>query len=255
MAIESMAIGNMDIYNAFCNTPKNAQKAIQAGRLKGFTDINPMYRIKALTEKFGPCGIGWLYEVTHRETIEGANGEVKVFVQIALRYVDPVTGEWSAPVYGDGGSSLVSAERNGLYTDDECYKKAITDAIGSACKLLGMSADIYWAEDRTKYTATGGADKAASKAPAQAKAAPQPQPQQAKAAPEPQPRQGAGFAATVDNDAKKRLHELCKQYAATTGTTVKAACAALAAETGLPMNDETTGTYITIITERLKVAV
>ena len=30
---------------------------------------------------------------------------------------------------------------------------AYTDAIGSACKMLGMGADVYWSEDRTKYTA------------------------------------------------------------------------------------------------------
>lgn len=48
---------NMIYYKAFCNTPTEAQKPIAAGRLKGFTDINPMWRFKALTEVFGPCGI------------------------------------------------------------------------------------------------------------------------------------------------------------------------------------------------------
>ena len=54
---------NMDLYNVLRDVPNIAKKAITAGRLKGMTDINPMYRIKALTEEFGPCGIGWWYTI------------------------------------------------------------------------------------------------------------------------------------------------------------------------------------------------
>ena len=47
---------------------------------------------------------------------------------------------------------LVANEKNGLYTSDECYKMALTDAISVACKALGFGADVYWGADRTKYT-------------------------------------------------------------------------------------------------------
>ena len=50
---------NLELYKAFRSVPENAQRAITGGRLKGKTEINPMGRIKALTEVFGPCGIGW----------------------------------------------------------------------------------------------------------------------------------------------------------------------------------------------------
>ena len=43
-------------------------------------------------------------------------------------------------------------ERGGLYTSDECFKMATTDAISVACKQLGIGADIYWGADSTKYT-------------------------------------------------------------------------------------------------------
>ena len=49
---------NLSLYNRLRNVPGDAQKKITAGRLKGMTNINPMWRIKALTEQFGPCGIG-----------------------------------------------------------------------------------------------------------------------------------------------------------------------------------------------------
>ena len=61
-------------------------------------------------------------------------------------------GTRSEPVIGIGGNMLVANEKNGLYTSDECYKMALTDAISVACKALGFGADVYWGADRTKYT-------------------------------------------------------------------------------------------------------
>ena len=113
------------------------------------TDINPMWRIKTLTEQFGVCGIGWKYVITDKRLEQGANGEIAAFVDIDL-YVK-VDGEWSEPIPGTGGSSFVAKERNGMYTSDECFKMALTDALSVACKALGFAADVYWEKDRTKY--------------------------------------------------------------------------------------------------------
>lgn len=141
---------NLGIYESVRKVPQSAQREIQAGRLKGKTDINPMWRIKALTEQFGPCGIGWKYTITDKRLENGANNEVSAFVDIDL-YIK-VDGEWSDAIPGTGGSAFVASERNGLYTSDECFKMALTDAISVACKALGFGADVYWAKDATKYT-------------------------------------------------------------------------------------------------------
>lgn len=141
---------NLGIYESVRQVPQSAQREIQAGRLKGKTDINPMWRIKALTEQFGPCGIGWKYIITDKRLENGANNEVSAFVDIDLFI--KVDGVWSDAIPGTGGSAFVSSERNGLYTSDECFKMALTDAISVACKALGFGADVYWAKDATKYT-------------------------------------------------------------------------------------------------------
>ena len=65
-------MGNMDIYNAVSAVPGSAQKRITGGRVNGMTDINPMWRIRELTELFGPCGIGWKYKIV-REWLETAS--------------------------------------------------------------------------------------------------------------------------------------------------------------------------------------
>ena len=57
---------NLDIYENVRRVPNTAQRKIEAGRLKGKTDINPMWRIKKLTEQFGPCGKGWYYKIINK---------------------------------------------------------------------------------------------------------------------------------------------------------------------------------------------
>lgn len=140
----------MDLYERFRAVPDTAKREIVAGRLKGKTDINPMWRIKALTEAFGPCGIGWKYKIIREWLEPGANGEIAAFMDIELFY--KLDGQWSEAIPGTGGSAFVAKERAGLYTSDECYKMALTDAISVACKALGIGADVYWQADSTKYT-------------------------------------------------------------------------------------------------------
>ena len=147
---------NMLLYNKFMNTPKEAQKTIKGGRLNGFTDINPMWRFKMLTEAFGPCGIGWKYEITDQRIIPGPDGKSAAFVDILLYYKQD--GQWSEGIPGIGGSAFVAKESGGLHMSDECFKMALTDAIGTACKALGMSADIYFSNDRTKYNTQSSGD-------------------------------------------------------------------------------------------------
>ena len=142
---------NMRIYDAVRAVPPEAIKPITAGRLKGKSDINPMWRIKVLTEQYGPCGEGWYTEgVRYWTVIQEKSMEMAVFCELQLH----TRGEngWSAPIYGIGGNTVIAAEKNGLYLDDEAYKKAYTDALSVACKALGIGADVYWQADRTKYS-------------------------------------------------------------------------------------------------------
>lgn len=151
---EQATEGNLRFYNILRRTPKEALKPIGAGRLKGMSDVNPMWRIQCLTAAFGPCGIGWRYEITKQWT-EAFGNEVKAYCNINLFVKDGK--EWSEAIPGTGGSSEVSQERNGLYVSDECYKMALTDALSVAMKALGVAADVYFEKGKnivdpsTKY--------------------------------------------------------------------------------------------------------
>lgn len=142
-------MSNMDLYNKVRAVPNEAQKTIGAGRLKGMTDINPIWRIQSLTEQFGQAGIGWYYDILNRWIEDGADGEKCAFLEIAL-YIKQ-GDEWSKPIIGTGGSKFIANETKGKYTSDEAFKMALTDAISVACKAMGFGADVYWQGGRTKY--------------------------------------------------------------------------------------------------------
>lgn len=139
---------NMKLYNAVRAVPQEAQKGFNNGKFSG-TDINPMWRIKTLTEQFGPCGIGWFYEVISERAEEHGDQTMAI---VDLNLYIKVGGEWSKPIYGTGGNLLVKTTKNGITASDEGYKMALTDALSVACKALGIGADVYFDKDKTKYT-------------------------------------------------------------------------------------------------------
>ncbi len=182
---------NLRFYSQCCEVPADALKPIKAGRLKGMSDVNPMWRMKRMTEIFGPCGFGWKYEIvkqwteeyTHESTeefqdyqeskppviandgkvlhqgtpaipgrrIQKRSYEVKCFCNINLYVRDPETKEWSAPIPGNGGSAIVSKEKTGLYVNDEGYKMALTDALSIAMKPLGIGGNIWYGPKATGH--------------------------------------------------------------------------------------------------------
>lgn len=138
---------NLRYYELLRKVPQEALKPIMAGRLKGKSDINPVWRIQAMTNAFGACGIGWKYEIT-KQWQETYGQEVKAFTNINL-YIK-VDGEWSEPIPGTGGATLVEMSKSGAYVNDEGFKMSLTDALSVSMKALGVAADVYFASDASK---------------------------------------------------------------------------------------------------------
>ena len=141
--VQSVVDYNLRFYTQGCEVPADALKEIMAGRLRGMSDVNPMWRMKRMTEIFGPCGIGWKYTID-RQWIEAYGEEVKCFCNVSLYVRDPETKEWSDAIPGNGGSAIVSKEKGGNYVNDEGYKMALTDALSIAMKPLGIGGNIWY---------------------------------------------------------------------------------------------------------------
>ena len=180
---EALKMKNVRFYSKFMKTPQDAQRSFNNGRFSG-TDINPMFRIKILTEVFGPSGFGWWTQnvqykfveadVTSKSKDGGMTKETSVFCELELIVKDPETGEVSQPIYGIGGNTFIVQDKYGaLRSSDEAMKMAYTDALSIACKSLGIGHDIWYSNDRTKYTSNNDAE------PAPVKAEPKPEPKPA----------------------------------------------------------------------------
>lgn len=137
-------------YNAMRKPPADILKIIEAGNLKGKSDINPQWRIEVMTEQFGLCGIGWRYEIVSTNTVECSTGEILVFMRINLYVKDG--DQWSNPIPGYGGDKIVVKNKNGLVPNDEAYKMVLTDALGNAMKNIGVAADVYRGLWDSKYS-------------------------------------------------------------------------------------------------------
>lgn len=142
---------NKQFWDALKTPPPWALKAIQAGRLKGKSDINPQWRILAMTEVFGPVGMGWKYTIDKLWSEPGNGEQMMAFALVSVYVWQKERDRWSDPIPGIGGSMLIEQESKGLHTSDEGYKMAVTDALSVAFKALGVAADIYCGEEYTKY--------------------------------------------------------------------------------------------------------
>lgn len=132
---------NTKYWDRLSRPPETALKSIGAGRLKGKTDINPQWRLEAMTQVFGPCGVGWRYRIDKLWTEPGHGNVVFAFALVSVAIM--VGGKWSEEIPGIGGNKLIEEESKGPYSNDEAYKMAVTDALSVALKAVGVAADIY----------------------------------------------------------------------------------------------------------------
>lgn len=127
-----------DLWDKLGKTDPKHTKAFQrAGGFKG-TSIKPIYSYRRMTEEFGPCGEGWGINEPSFQVVQGSDGEVLVYCTASIWY-----GEKSKIVFGVGGDKVVVKQSSGLRGDDEAFKKAFTDGITNALKMIGVGADVH----------------------------------------------------------------------------------------------------------------
>jgi hypothetical protein len=139
--------------------PKHTKTFKRAGGFEG-TAIKPMFSYRRMTEEFGPCGVGWGVGEPVFQVVPGDNREVLVYCTASIWYTE---GGKVATVHGVGGDKVVThIKANEKYkrperweNDDEAFKKAFTDAVTNALKLIGVGADVHMGMfDDNKYVNT-----------------------------------------------------------------------------------------------------
>lgn len=145
--------------------------------------INATYIVMRLTQAFGPVGWGWGYEVIADDTVQGApvvakDGTVLGHEQVQrtrIRFwyfpngrpddLENFTAQVKRAEFEQVGQTTYVAwsERNQRFTtDEEAWKKSLTDAITKAASHIGFAADVHlglW--DDNKYVNDRTADSEA----------------------------------------------------------------------------------------------
>jgi hypothetical protein len=140
--------------------PAHTKSFQRAGGFKG-TAIKPMWSYRRMTEEYGPCGVGWGVGEPTFKIIEAAD-EILVYCIASVWH-----GSKENVVYGVGGDKALAKFSSGMKTDDEALKKAFTDGVTNALKMIGVGADVhmglfednkYVSEMKAEYAKNGAPD-------------------------------------------------------------------------------------------------
>jgi hypothetical protein len=128
--------------------PAHTKTFKRAGGFSG-TAIKPMWSYRRMTEEFGPCGKGWGINEPSFQVVP-AGETVLVYCTVSVWYEAP-----GQVVFGVGGDMVAGKRGQYSVTDDEAFKKAYTDAVTNALKMIGVGADVHMGMfDDNKYVNT-----------------------------------------------------------------------------------------------------
>jgi hypothetical protein len=142
---------NLKLWLTVEKTPAEHTKKITGKSYQG-TSPKPHFLVHRATETFGPCGIGWGFQIVEERIEEGAGGEKMHLARVRVWY------EWNGKrgeVEHIGGTHFSGTRSSGKhFTDEDAPKKSVTDALVKALSMVGFAGDIFMGRyDDSKYVA------------------------------------------------------------------------------------------------------
>ena len=148
---------NLDLWNSVNKTdPAFTRPFSRTGGFRG-TAVNATYLARRATDRFGPMGKGWGFEIADEKYQEGhiidklGNRQIIHVIRLELWYKLEEDGILYR-VTQFGQTTFVGSNRFGVFTDEEAPKKSLTDAMTKCLSLLGFAADVHLGQfDDNKY--------------------------------------------------------------------------------------------------------
>lgn len=140
---------NLALWQSVERTPEEHTKRITGKSYQG-NSPKPHYLVHKATETFGPCGIGWGFQIVDERIEEGAGGAKLHIARVKVWY------EWNGKrgeVEHIGGTEFSGMRSSGkAFTDEDAPKKSVTDALVKALSMIGFAGDIFMGRyDDSKY--------------------------------------------------------------------------------------------------------
>ena len=155
------ALKHGQLWNRVCKTDPESTKKVSRGARK-FTAIAAYSQIKAATKLWGPVGQGWGWEIKNIQFWGDPSDANLCVVHITFWYsyedVNPnENNPFRRQEFDSVGVNVAARkvrDKGYISVDDDCAKKALTDAITKALSYLGFNADVFFGGfDDNKYVA------------------------------------------------------------------------------------------------------
>lgn len=139
---------NLALWDRNEKTDPDQTKAITGKDYKG-TSPKPHYIVWRLTKEFGPCGLGWGFEIEN-ERFEKFGDESLHIARIKFWYKSGQEKCWITHV---GQTKAAYNTGQGKFkVDEDAPKKSVTDALIKCASMLGFAGDIFLGRwDDSKY--------------------------------------------------------------------------------------------------------
>ncbi len=135
---------NMDLWLALAPSNMKYLKKVAFGSRK-FTSIDPQYQIMKMTEKFGPVGVGWGYNVEY--DYPSTNDVVLIVAKVSIWTTLPEN------IFGPVAGSRTFWHKDMKRPAEDAGKMALTDALTKGLSHLGCDADVFLGKHDNKYNA------------------------------------------------------------------------------------------------------
>jgi hypothetical protein len=164
--LADIAQPGLKLWNEVEETDVRYVKSFDRGSFKG-TAVDAIYNVKRISEKLGPVGFAWGWEVkSERLDTFGVGQDQQVIHSLVLRawFRQPDGSKEHVEHVGHTKAAYWTrprrpGEKPRYIVDEEFGKKSVTDALSKIMVSLGASADIWLGRfDGNKYVAPSEAE-------------------------------------------------------------------------------------------------
>ena len=142
---------NLALWRRVCVTDPKAVKPITGKQYSG-NSPKPYWIVEQLTATFGPCGIGWGFNILNERFERFSDTDTLHIAAVRFWYVlDGKRGELEQ--IGQTKASYMAGSGK-FMLDEDAPKKSVTDALVKCASYIGFAGDIFsgrW--DDSKYVA------------------------------------------------------------------------------------------------------
>ena len=134
---------NKALWRRVCKTDPRHVKPITGKSYSG-NSPKPYWIVERITEEFGPCGIGWGFEILGERFEHFGTGDAAEALHVAtVRFWYVLDGQRGELEQVGQTRAAYTTSKGKFMVDEDAPKKSVTDALVKCASYLGFAGDIF----------------------------------------------------------------------------------------------------------------